>query len=306
MTRRLRQSSVSFGNETFLPDGTIMAENPVKPDIEGTLEIDGVHIHYEYFGEKIKPTIILMNGVAMETRSWYLFLPLLVDQTDVLLWDYRGQGQSTSDDADYDIGAHAGYLRKIIETVGLKPEKTNLLGISSGSIFGAEFLRQHSHLANRAVLSGALLTPEKPFIKGCDLGIKMLREGQLDYWIDSLYSSLFSDGFLEVIEPHIPKMKIALKERYSSRVLALSRIIEAQKNYLLGMKERCAGYKKIMTPTLLLAGEHDILTPPFVQKKLLDMFGTPLQYLEMPQAGHMLAMERSKDFFGKAVEFVLG
>lgn len=278
---------------------------PPTPDISGNVNIDGISIHYDYFGDKSKPVVIVFNGVSMETRSWFQFLPFFGDKVDKLFWDFRGQGQSTSDDETYDVCAHAGYLKKIIETLGLKPEMTNLIGISSGSIMEAEFLRQHSNLVNKAVLSGVLLTPEKTFIYGSDMGIRLLREDMLEIWIESLYGSLFSSAYLETIEPFIPKMKTALNERYKNRTLSLARIIEAQRNYVVSVKERCDDFKKINIPMLLIAGEEDVLTPPFVQKKVLGLFASPPRYLEYPGCGHMIAMERSKDFFGDAVNFVL-
>lgn len=280
--------------------------NPPSPDISGNVEVDGITIHYDYFGDKTKPVVIVFNGVSMETRSWFQFLPFFGEGVDKLFWDFRGQGQSTSDDAPYDVSAHADYLKKIIETLGLTPQQTNLIGISSGSIMEAEFLRKYGRLVNKAVLSGVLLSPEKTFIYGSEYGIKLLRDQKLDLWVETLYGSLFSSAYLEVIEPFIPKLKAALNERYKERALALARIIEAQMNYLKTVRERYEDFKKVDVPMLLIAGEEDVLTPPFVQKKVLELFARKPEYLEYPGAGHMLAMERSKDFFGDAVKFVLG
>ncbi|MBS1197993.1 MAG: alpha/beta hydrolase [Proteobacteria bacterium] len=279
--------------------------NAPTPDISGKVEIDGVSIHYDYFGDKTKPVVVVFNGVSMETRSWFQFLPFFGDGVDKLFWDFRGQGQSTSDDQPYDVCAHADYLKKIIETLALKPEQTNLIGISSGSIIEAEFLRQHSAMVNKAVLSGVLLSPEKTFIYGSEFGIKLLREGMLDLWAETLYGTLFSSAYLEVIEPFIPKLKAALSARYKDRALALARIIEAQMNYVINVKNYYDDFKKVDVPMLLIAGEEDVLTPPFVQKKVLDLFGRTPKYLEYAGCGHMMAMERSKDFFGDAVNFVL-
>lgn len=281
------------------------APNPVVPDISGYVEVDGVSIYYDYFGDKTKPVVIVFNGVSMETRSWFQFLPLFGDEVDKLFWDFRGQGKSTSDDQPYDVSAHAEYLKKIIETLGLKPEQTNLIGISSGSIVEAEFLRKYSKMVNKAVLSGVLLSPEKTFVYGSEYGIKLLRDHKLDLWVETLYGTLFSSAYLEVIEPFIPRMKAALNVRYEERALALARIIEAQMNYVKNVQQYYEDFKKVETPMLLIVGEEDVLTPPFVQKKVLDLFGQAPRYLEYSGCGHMLAMERSKDFFTDAVNFVL-
>ena len=48
-----------------------------------------------------RETICLLNGLAMHTKAWYGFVPLLTDEYDVLLWDYLGQGNSSQEDVPY-------------------------------------------------------------------------------------------------------------------------------------------------------------------------------------------------------------
>ena len=51
-------------------------EQPV-PTREGFIEADGHRIHWEYFGDGEREAACLLNGLAMHTKAWYGFLPLL-------------------------------------------------------------------------------------------------------------------------------------------------------------------------------------------------------------------------------------
>jgi len=64
---------------------------------EGRLVHEGHGYHWELWGAGARETVCLFNGLAMSTKSWLSFLPELVGDRDVLLYDYLGQG--ASDDA---------------------------------------------------------------------------------------------------------------------------------------------------------------------------------------------------------------
>jgi pimeloyl-ACP methyl ester carboxylesterase len=72
-----------------------MADQPV-PTRQGAIDADGHAIHYEYFGAGGREAVCLLNGLAMHTKAWYSFLPLLQPEFDVLLYDYPGQGESSA------------------------------------------------------------------------------------------------------------------------------------------------------------------------------------------------------------------
>jgi len=91
-----------------------MAEQP-QPTRSGFIHQDGYDIWYEYFGDGRREAVALLNGLAMSTRAWYGFLPLLADEYDVLLYDYLGQGESSKPDAPYSITRIAQYLTAIMD-----------------------------------------------------------------------------------------------------------------------------------------------------------------------------------------------
>lgn len=275
----------------------------IQPNIAEKLQIKGIDIYFEYFGKKDSPVLVLLNGVAMETKSWYQFLPPLLEKVDVLLLDFRGQGQSTSDDDTYLVEDFADYVKAIIDHLSLAPKNVNICGISFGSAVVAEFLRKYASAVNKAVVSGIILSPERRYHYQAELGKNILQRGLIDLWVDSLYTALFSENFLVTIESFIPKLKEALNERYKNRKISLIRLLDAEEIYVENVKNYYSDFKKIETPILLIAGEHDIVTPIHVQQKAMRLFPN-IKYIEHPEVGHTVFMERPKEFFGQILDFI--
>ncbi len=273
------------------------------PDINGFVEVKDAKIYYEYFGKKDKPVAIIFNGVAMETKSWYQFLPHATEDLDVLVWDYRGQGKSTSDEAEYSIEDYADYLKAIVDELQLDPNQTHLVGISSGTIVQAEFMRKYPGTYDKALMAGVILSPEKTFQLQNLYAIKTMKT-DITLWVESLYCLLFSDYFVRAIEPYIPNLQAALNERYKDRVHALSSIMMAQNSYINDIEKYYPEYKKVTNDILVIAGEEDRITPTFYQKRVIDLFAN-VKYEEWPKVGHMIVMEKPAEFFARVKQYVL-
>lgn len=55
----------------------------IVPDRSGYVLSEGYEVWYEYFGDGKREAVALLNGLAMSTRAWYGFLPMLTDEFDV-------------------------------------------------------------------------------------------------------------------------------------------------------------------------------------------------------------------------------
>jgi 3-oxoadipate enol-lactonase len=277
----------------------------LKPAVQGTVHTNGIDIYYEYYGKKDRPVMVIFNGVAMETKSWHKLIPVVLPKMDVILWDYRGQGQSTSDDVPYHVEELADCLIAIFDTLALEPKNINLLGVSTGSIVVAETLRRFKNRVNRAVMSGVLLEKAMTFKLDSDFGIHLLRDGRVDLWSEALYTKILSDGFMLKAEQAIPAMRSALFERYKNRPHALARIIEAQSNYLWSVEQYYPDFRKVDTPIIILGGSEDKLAPAFYQKRVAQIFPNA-QYKEYGNCAHIPFIENTVQAFGESIDFLLG
>lgn len=276
----------------------------ITPSVAGAVHVRGVDIHYEYFGKRGRPVMVILNGVAMDAVSWYRRLPNVLPLMDVLLWDFRGQGQSTSDDAPYSVEETADHLVAILDALDLAPRHVNLLGVSTGSIVVAETLRRYGHRVHRAVLSGVLLERAVTFKLESEFGIRLLREGRTDLWTESLYTKILSDRYLAEFAPAIPAMQSALILRYQNRAPALARIIEAQSNYLWDIHRYRTQLEETETPILVLAGMEDKLVPPFYQERVAAMF-LRASCKRYSRCAHIPFIEMPTRAFGDSMRFFL-
>jgi len=64
-----------------------MAAADLQPTTSGLLGAGGRQIFWERFGTGARETVCLLNGLAMHTKAWYPFVPALLDECDVLLYD---------------------------------------------------------------------------------------------------------------------------------------------------------------------------------------------------------------------------
>ena len=94
----------------------------VAPTKSGFVQVEkgSRQIYWEYFGVGEKEVVVLLNGVAMLTRSWYRAVPNLYPGFDVLLYDYFGQGQSSQEDEPYYISRFNDYLITIMDELDIE------------------------------------------------------------------------------------------------------------------------------------------------------------------------------------------
>ncbi len=280
-----------------------MADQPV-PTREGSVEADGHSIHFEYFGDGDREAVCLLNGLAMHTKAWYPFLPLLRPEFDVLLYDYLGQGQSSAPDEPVSITRLGAYLTLIMDELGVA--KIHTMGISYGGFVAIEHARQFRDRLHTLTLSGIILSREELFemYEALSLRFYALGPDQFGLYTHYLYEKIFGESFLrrvgrDALEP----MRQRFEERYRASIHSLVRFTEAQEEYFGKLDERMPEYRAVTVPTLLMPGEHDRVVLPCTQRKMLDIFPNS-RWLPIPDCGHTAHLEQPSEFFGNLTAFM--
>ena len=273
-----------------------MAEQP-QPTRSGFIHPDGYDVWYEYFGDGRREAVALLNGLAMSTRAWYGFLPLLADEYDVLLYDYLGQGESSKPDAPYSITRIAQYLTAIMDELGV--EKIHSMGISYGGFIALEHARQFHRRLHTLTLSGIILSREELFEQYEAISLRFYRESpeRFDLYTEYMYEKIFGEPFVRrVTRAGLEPMRQRFVERYRDDVHCLIRLTEAQEEYFGSLDDRMPEYRAVTTPVLIMPGEQDRAIPLWAQKKMLEIFPNSRWEL-IPEAGHVVYLERPEVFF---------
>jgi pimeloyl-ACP methyl ester carboxylesterase len=257
---------------------------------------DGQRIHFEYFGDGTREAVCLFNGLAMHTKAWYPFLPQLVNEFDVLLYDYPGQGDSSAEDVAITIPGMAGYLAAILDELGVA--KVHAMGISYGGFVAAEFARLHRERLHTLTLSGILLTNEKLFMMYEDLSLRFYRGGRevFDLYTHYMYEKIFGERFVVAYAEKLEAMRQRFFDRYVDKVHALVRLTQAQDPFFATLESHHDGYRAVTAPTLIMPGAEDRVMLLPVQHKMCDLFPN-VRWHPIPESGHVVYLERADVFW---------
>ncbi len=279
-----------------------MNEAPA-PDRSGELKADEHTIYWELFGDDDREVVCLLNGLAMHTGAWYGFLSRLRPDYRVLLWDYPGQGRSSTADVPYSLERFADYLCRILDEIDA--QRIHLMGISYGGFVALEFARQFQQRLHTLILSGILLSHEKLFDMYQALSLRFYRadEATFDLYTHYMYEKIFGESFVRSAGEKLENMRRSFYDRYVNRRNALIRLTEAQDPFFAKLDQRMAEYRAVRTPTLLISGESDRVMAPNVQKKIVSIL--PNSRFELvPDSGHVVYLEQPDLFWGRMREWL--
>ena len=275
-----------------------------RPTLEGRLPVEGLDIYWEYFGDRSQPVVSLLNGLAMHTKAWYPFLDRLTPAHDVLLFDYPGQGESSSLDAPVSLPAIASMLRRIADHLGLPP--LHVVGVSYGGFVALEFARLHPSRVHTLTLSGILLTHEALFEMYEALSLRFYRGGPaaFELYTHYMYEKIFGEAFVRATgAERLESMRQRFHDRYVNRVHSLIRLTEAQDPFFAALDANLPGYAAIVQPTLLIPGTDDRAIPTAVQRKICDLLPN-VTWAPVADSGHVVYLEQPDRFWPALTQFI--
>lgn len=276
----------------------------VRPTRADRLPVDGLDIFWEYFGEGRAEPVCLLNGLAMHTKAWYPFIDRLIPDSDVLLFDYPGQGESTSIDAPVTMPQLAGILRALADHLALPA--LHVVGVSYGGLVALEFARLFQERLHTLTLSGILLSHETLFEMYETLSLRFYRGGAqaFDLYTHYMYEKIFGEAFVTAVGPEkLEAMRQRFHERYAQRVHSLVRLTEAQDPFFAALDANMPAYRSIVTPTLVMPGADDRAIPAAVQRKVCDILPNA-RWSPLSGSGHVVYLEQPEVFWPALKAFI--
>jgi len=124
------------------------------PDLEGAVDRDGVHIHYEVYGVGEPAVLLLPTWSIMHSRAWKAQIPYLSRHCRVITFDPRGNGRSDRP-KDPDQYAEAEFAADAIAVLDvLDVARTFVVGNSMGAQRALLLAAQHPDRVRGAVFIG--------------------------------------------------------------------------------------------------------------------------------------------------------
>ncbi len=180
------------------------------PDVEGTVDRDGVNLGYEVFGHGHPTVFLLPTWTIIHSRFWKLQVPYLARHYRVITYDGPGNGRSdrVTDPMRYSADAYAADARAVLDACDV--DQAVVVGLSLGGQYGARLAVLEPDRVSGLVLIGAALplTPPRPdragiaegFLKPAPEDAQGWERYNLAYWherYEDFASFFFSQVFSE-------------------------------------------------------------------------------------------------------------
>ena len=247
-------------------------------------------------GEAGRDVVVLLHAIATDRSMWAPQLSALATRYHVIAIDLPGHGQS---DLPAPRAGIAGFADDVIETIrSLGINRFALVGLSLGSMVAQRVTATLQDQVTALILSNGIAFAPDPvreiwnerMIEAEDSGMAATVESTLARW--------FTPRFLE--SSPTPEPVTAMAKTIASTplpgFLAAARGIAALDN------RDCL--HRIVTPTLVLAGEMDGASPPQAIKPIADAIPEAL-FATLP-AGHLMNLELADAYSARLLEFLGG
>jgi 3-oxoadipate enol-lactonase len=240
-------------------------------------EVNGITLDYEVEGSG--PPLVLISGLGGNRNGWALSKPLFLEDHTVITFDNRGTGRSDVPPGPYSMDDLADDTAALVKHLDLGPVAA--VGVSMGGLVTQSLLINHPDVLTKAVLLSTFpsYTPiQNPWLDG----LLELRRAGADPrvlaaiglpWVLTAKSLFDHDTMaanieLMVSDPHPTSLEGFEAQAHGTRHF----------NSLDDLH-------KVTTPTLVLVGAEDVLTPPFQSVQIAERIpGAELQIL--PRGNH--------------------
>lgn len=269
---------------------------------------DGTHLYVDVVGDEGLPTLVLAHGYALSHRAWHFQRRDLADAFRIVTYDQRGHGASEAAvSGDYSIQALGRDLSAVIEATLHDDQPVIVVGHSMGGMTLLSYVKQYPEsLVDR--IAGAVLmsTSGSDVLTGGAVSVGLaafsgLRTratrrafqalGRRSTGPDDAYpgSSDLSYLMTKVIglNTDASPAHVAFTEQL---LLGTPTPVKAAIGPLFTSLDLRAAAPLLKTPSLVLVGDRDRLTPPSQAQRLVELL-PDAELVELPGIGHMAPLE---------------
>jgi pimeloyl-ACP methyl ester carboxylesterase len=239
--------------------------------------------------------LVLIHGLADDHRAWRRCLPDLSLRHRVLLYDFRGHGQSKLGQAQGSLAQLAEDLNVLLDAVEL--ERVSLAGFSLGGTIAMRFAIDHPDRVERLLPVATSSRVGRSAAEWYAERARLVEEAspQLRKTIESDTRSMFENA-PNLFEEHwqIRSQSTAEPAGYANACLAMAALGQAPLDPDLG---------RIRAPTLVVAADRDPLCPPRAGEIICA--GIPGSRLEIVAgSGHQIPVERPAELSRLVLDFL--
>ena len=265
----------------------------------GTVRANGQELYFEVHGEG--PPLVLIMGIGYDATLWTLAqVPALSQTFQVVIFDNRDAGRSSKAAAPYSTADMADDVAALMDALAVK--RAHLLGLSMGGLIAQEFALRHADRLHRLVLSGCGAAPARVafdpirtwnWVKAND------KSGEV--FACQQFTWLFSNSFLRNKEAVQQTLDLLTSNPHPVGPEAYNR--QAQAYLRHDAFDRLVDLK---SPTLVIVGEQDLLTPPWICREVADRIpGAQFEIIKGEGSSHVVPIELPNQFNHVVTRFLV-
>ena len=261
------------------------------------LRIGNLHLYYEVHGKG--PPLLLVAGLASDSKSWQPVLGELSKHYCVIVFDNRCAGRTSPDDMDMSISLIADDCIALIDYLGF--HSACILGHSMGGFVAMDCAIRYPDRVDTLILAATSAFTSKRNSALLADWVSFLESGMdLRLWFRNIFYWIFSRTFFENEKALDEALRLAIEYPHKQSPLAFRKQVEAIAEYNC-LRDLSA----ITAKTLVICGSEDLLFPPGECALLAERI-PDAQYSLINNAAHSIHMEYPVEFTGRVLHFLSG
>lgn len=257
--------------------------------MEDRIHVNGISIHVRQEGSGTD--LVLTHGLGSSSAYWDRHLPVLTKHHRVLSWDVRGFGRSDKPEGPYSLDLFASDLVEILGKLGIA--RAHFVGTSMGGVITQRLALDYPRLLRSMILTSTSSQVGEVATKGWLRLADLIEERGFNADTSAAIRS-FSPAFAA---RHPEEVALASRQTAANDPRSYAAAARAVSQY-----QWTEDLQRIQTPTLILQGIDDQLTPPggsVIMSRNLPR----ARLLMIPEAGHNLPVEQPIAFESALLAF---
>jgi 3-oxoadipate enol-lactonase len=254
------------------------------------IDADGCLLNVSVEGRDGGPTLMLSNSLGSTMQMWEPQMRALTQVFRVIRYDRRGHGKSGVPPGPYSMERFGRDALAILDDLNI--EKTHWCGLSMGGMVGQWLAASAPERFGKIILANTACYYADP--TNWYNRIKAVKEGGIKAVADTVIATWLSAEFRER-EPQITaNLKAMLVASPVAGYIACCEV--------LSTLDQRALLAKIKSPTLVIAGRHDMSTPVAAGEYIRSQI--PGASLTILDAAHISNVEQPHAFTDAVVGFL--
>jgi 3-oxoadipate enol-lactonase len=256
--------------------------------------INDIDVNYKLEGDGPE-TIVLINGLADDLETWgFQMEDFLAAGYRVLRFDNRGVGASSKPAGPYSSRMLADDAKALVDSLGVTG--FHLMGVSMGGMIAQEYALAYGSDLHSATFACTYAAPGPFCSRMFDMWAGMAPVLGVPYVMRDVTLWAFTVPFFEQRGEELAEFETAMRYMDQPVHAYLAQLAVIQEH------DTTSRLNQITVPTLVLAGEQDILIPVSLSRQLFTEI--PGSYWATTRGGHACLWEHPAGFNQTFLEFI--